>query len=147
MGQVINPNTPGKIRSNHLRSIAEILYRMGGKKEVDRESKDMAACIVYLLREIKESVTQTMEAWEKRDYWIKSERFYQEWEWVEGLLVQVEQIVSNDTWEQLPEVMAKLYPHIGTISIKRLTRSPKMWKGAYQRLLKQQSEEGTVFHC
>ena len=37
---------------------------------IDDDAKDMAATIVYALREIEGGVEQTVTAWEKRDYWM-----------------------------------------------------------------------------
>ena len=40
MGRVINTNSPGKRRSFHMRTIAEILRRLTQKPDVDDEVRD-----------------------------------------------------------------------------------------------------------
>ena len=82
MSRIINVNDPTKIRNQNRRSIAEILRRLSQKPDVDAETMDMTATLVYLLREIGEGVQKSAEAWEKRDYWMKAERFIRDWEWV-----------------------------------------------------------------
>ena len=49
MGRVINTNSPGKRRSFHMRTIAEILRRLTQKSDVDEEVRDMLAMVVFAL--------------------------------------------------------------------------------------------------
>ena len=52
MGRVINTNNPGKRRNSFMRTSAEILRRLSQQKEVDEDTKDMVAMLVYCLRGI-----------------------------------------------------------------------------------------------
>lgn len=135
MSRVINTNSPGKIRNHCRRTIAEILRRLSRKSNIDAETKDMAAAIVYLLREIDRSVRQTIEAWEKRDYWMKAERFQREWEWAREAAANFEDVIRNDAWDLLPELLANLSGHIADVDVKKMTRKPSVWRGAHQKLL------------
>ncbi len=135
MSRVINTNSPGKIRNRCRRTIAEILRRLSRKSDIDAETKDMAAAIVYLLREIDRSVRQTVEAWEKRDYWMKAERFQREWEWAREAAANFEDIIRNDAWDLLPELLAALSPHVADVEVKKMTRKPSVWRGAHKKLL------------
>lgn len=137
MSRVINTNSPNKVRNQARRTIAEILRLLSRKPQIDGESKDMAAITVYLLREIDESVKQTVEAWEKRGYWMKAERFLRDWEWPSEAAANLEDIIRNDAWDLLPELLAELFPQFSDIQIKKITRSPAMWRGAHARLLQE----------
>ena len=65
MGRVINSNTPGKRRNAMMRTIAEILRRLGQQSgEINDDVRDMTAMIVFCLREIDESFPES-EALEK----------------------------------------------------------------------------------
>lgn len=135
MSRVINPNNPGKIRNRHRRTIAEMLRRLSQKPQIDDESKDMVALMVYLLREIHEGVEQSARAWEKRDYWIKAERFLRKWEWTLEMAANLEDIMRNDAWDLLPELLADLFPRFTDVKIKKMTRKPSLWQGAYEKLM------------
>jgi hypothetical protein len=100
-----------------------MLRRLIEKPQMDQEAKDMAAMIVYLLREIHEGVEQTVKAWEKRDYWMKAERFLRDWEWVKETAVNIEDVLRHEAWDLLPELLVDLFPRFADIQIKKLTRS------------------------
>lgn len=135
MSRVININNPSKIRSYHRRTIAEILRHLMGKTAVDAEAKDMAATLVYALRGIEESVEQTAKAWEKRGYWMKSERFLRDWMWVRETAVNIEDVIRHEAWDLLPELMADLFSHFSDIELKSMMRKSDSWDGEYARLM------------
>ncbi len=135
MSRVINTNNPTNVRNHCRRTIAEVLRRLSQKPEIDAEAKDMAATIVYMLREINSSVEQTVSAWEKRDYWMKAERFGREWEWAREAESNFDDVIRNDAWDLLPRLLADLFPMFTDVQVKRMTRSASAWKGAYKKLL------------
>lgn len=102
---------------------------------MDAEAKDMAALLVYLLREIDEGVEQTATAWEKRGYWMKSERFLREWSWLKEAAANVEDVLRHDALDLLPELLADLLPRFADIQLKSLLRKQELWRGAYARLM------------
>ena len=97
----------------------------------------MAAAIVFALRDISEGVEQTVAAWEKRDYWMKAERFLREWEWTAEMSANLEDVIRNDAWDLLPELLAELFPRYSKMQIKTMTRKPDAWQGAHRQLLAQ----------
>lgn len=141
MSRVINTNNPGKVRNYHRRTIAEILRHLMKKPSIDAEAKDMAATLVYSLRGIKETVETTAAAWEKRGYWMKSERFMREWEWVEETAVNIEDVIRHDAWDLLPELFADLFPHFADMQVKSMTRKPVTWQNAYAKLMAEPPSE------
>jgi len=118
-----------------MRTIAEMLRRMSTKAAIDTESKDMSGTMVYLLREINAGVMVSVEAWEKRGYWMKADRFIRKWQWTSDTAYNLEDILRNEAWDLLPRLLGEIYPHIAGIKLKKMTRSPEIWKGGYQKLL------------
>ncbi len=135
VSRIINPNSPGKARNQHMRTLAEILRRLAEKGAVDDEARDMAAAMVFIFRDIDGGIDATTEAWEKRDYWVKADRFRLEWEWAAQAAADVEDVIRHDAWDLLPRLAMDLFPHFASIRIKRLTRDPKLWRGAYAQLM------------
>lgn len=135
LSRVINLNSPGKVRNRNMRTIAEIIRRAGGKATIDAETQDMTAALVFLLRDVHESAMVTVEAWEKRGYWLKADRFIREWEWSAEMAANLEDVIRHEAWDLMPRLLAGLIPHTANIQVKNMTRSPDIWRGAYQKLI------------
>jgi len=138
MSRVISLENPGKVRNQHRRTIAEALRRLSQKAQLDEEVKDLAATIIFSLHGIADTVEQTIDAWEKRDYYIKAEHFRQEWRWLYSISDEMSRLVYKDQWEQLPGVLARLTPYFADIKIKQMTRPPTVWQGAYQKFVQEE---------
>jgi|YNPNPStandDraft_1061719.scaffolds.fasta_scaffold02112_11 hypothetical protein len=136
MGRVIHTEAPGKVREQLRRTVAEMLRRLGQKTRLDDEAKDQASLIVFCLHGIADTVDQTVEAWEKRDYYLKAERFRREWDWLEPATDELSAVIHRGQWERLPETLSRLFPHFADVKITQMTRSPTLWQGAYEKLIK-----------
>ncbi len=143
MSRVINPNAPGKTRNQHMRTLAEILRRLASKQSVDDETKDMAAAMVFIFRDIHAGIDVSAMAWEKRDYWLKADRFRIDWEWVEQAAADCEDVIRNEAWDLLPRLMMDLFPRFAEIRIKKLTRKPELWRGAHAELTAEFADNGS----
>lgn len=137
MSRVINTQSPGKTRSQLMRTAAEIIRRLGEKESLDEETRDMAACLVYCFRGIEEGIEESVLAWEKRDYWIKAEQFRIKWAWVHSAAIRLEGAIRQDAWDELPMQLIPLLPHFEEIKISKYTRSSDTWAGAYARLVRE----------
>lgn len=138
MSRVINTNSPGKRRNQIMRTIAELLRHLSQKQSIDDEGKDMLALLVYCLKEIEKGIDESAIAWEKRDYWMKAEEFRERWRWAGIIAGELETLVINETWQELPAMMIKLLPHFSNIKVNKFTRKASLWKGCHERLLKDQ---------
>ena len=102
---------------------------------VDDDAKDMIAAVVYSLRAINDTVEESALAWEKRGYWKKAAEFQQKWWWCPIMAGSLESLVRGEDWDAAPEAMFKLFPHVASVKVNKLTRKPEVWRGAYRRLL------------
>ena len=136
MSRLINTASPGKRRNQSRRTIAEILRHLMLKRDLDQETKDMAATLVFSLRDIADTIEATVVAWEKRNYFLKADRFRLQWEWVGPAADRLEQLIVNDDWEQLPAELAEMAPRFGDIRIARMTRPPSTWNSSYALLMR-----------
>ena len=137
MARVINTNNPGKRRNSFMRTSAEILRRLSQQKEVDEDTKDMVAMLIYCFRGIDATVEESITAWEKRGYWKKADDFQQKWWWTSLMETSLKKLVEEDDWDKLPEVMVKLFPHLSDIKINKMTRNAKEWEGTYRKLMEE----------
>lgn len=131
--------TPTTQRNRLRRTIAEALRRLMEKPKMDDEAKDLAALIVFALREIEENVDQSAQAWEKRDYYLKADRFRRDWAWTAPMGRLLTTALVHKTWDELPSLFAQLLGNFQDVKVTKLTRGDKLWDGAYQRLLDEQA--------
>jgi hypothetical protein len=141
MSRVFRIDNPTTVRNRQMRSIAEMLRRLSQKPNLDAESKDLAAKITLLLWEITDGVEKSAQAWEKRDYWMKAERFMREWSWAAEIAANMEDVLRHEAFDLLPGLMAELFPRMAQIQIKKMTRKPDLWRGAYAELLQGPARE------
>ena len=134
MSRVVNTDSAGKARNQHMRTAAELMRRLSQKPDLDEDAKDMVASLVYCFREIEDGIEESMVAWEKRNYWNKVEQFRTQWTWVGLAAANLERMIRADSWEQLPAQLVSLFGHFSDITISKFTRSEEAWKGAYARL-------------
>jgi hypothetical protein len=135
MSRVVNPNNPGKVRNQLMRTAAELLRHLSQKTELDDDAKDMAALLVFCLREIEDGIEASAIAWERRDYWVKAEQLRQRWVWAGNASARLENVIRNESWDTLPGIMVNLFEHFADIKITKFTRDSTEWHGAYQRLV------------
>jgi len=137
MSRIISTQNPGKLRNQHRRTVAEALRRLSQKRQLDGEAKDLAALIVYAMHGIADTIDQAIEAWEKRDYYMKAERFREKWRWLEPAADELSAVIYEERWDDLPAILAQLMPHFADVTVKKWTRQPSLWKGAYQRFIEE----------
>jgi len=137
MSRVINTEAPGTVRNQQRRIVAEALRALSQKTRFDDEARDLATVIVIALQQISETVDRTIEAWERRDYYMKAERFREQWRWVDGMADELGGIIYRGEWDLLPAALARLMPYFSDITVKRMTHNPSTWKGAYRAFVRE----------
>jgi len=140
MVRIVNVESPSKLRHRARRTIAEILRRFASKSTFDAEAKDMAATLVFCLQDIAKATELTTAAWEKRNYFLKADRFRLKWEWVTPKAESLVDLIIKAQWAHLPRELAELTPYFSDIRVARMTRTSSTWQGNHQRLLAQEKE-------
>jgi hypothetical protein len=143
MSRLINPDSTGTERQRHRRTIAEALHLLMAKEGLDAEARDLAALIVFSLREISAGVERSADVWDKRHYYIKADHLRRDWEWAARAAERMTNLIGGGDWARLPIVLGSLVPHFADITVAKVTRSRKLWAGSYRRLLEERSPGGT----
>ncbi len=142
MGNLINPDNAGKRRDRFVKAIVLAMHELVSKKKVDDEVRDLTAFIVLTLNQVDETIDETCKAWEKRDYWIKADRFRQDWFWTKTAAAKLEQALLENKWNLVPGVVKDMAKHLQKVTLpKRDWGTP--WQGAYALLLERR-EKATV---
>ncbi|HYO87195.1 MAG TPA: hypothetical protein VER79_01035 [Candidatus Limnocylindrales bacterium] len=139
MGRVINTDGAGQQRSYYMRTAAELLRRLSQKETLDTDAKDMLAKLVFCFRDIEAGIDQSATAWEKRDYYLKADELRRRWDWTSPAASELEAVLAEERWNDVPAMMAKLFPHFSDVTVTKFMRKEKEWAGAYPRLMAEHS--------
>jgi hypothetical protein len=102
--------------------------------EPNEATLDMAAFVALSLEAIHETVETTVTAWEKRDYWVKADRFRLEWSWAGLLAGQMRQAVLDEDWGQIAQVAVQVAQAVSDVKVSDRHRMGTPWVGAWDQL-------------
>ena len=141
MGRVINPESAGKERTRLTKAIVLAIRELARQPAPSLDSRDMAAFIAMALEEIASGIDVSVLAWEKRDYWVKADRFRLDWLWAGQYGAKMRAAVLADDWETIAEVLAQTAQKLSKVQIAAHHRLGTPWVGAYQALVNNRDEE------
>jgi hypothetical protein len=105
LSRVINPESAGKERTQLTKAIVLAVRELAKQAEVTNEAKDLAAFIALALKSISEGIDISVAAWEKRDYWIKADKFRMEWMWTGQVADKMKVAIFTDDWGTIAMLM------------------------------------------
>ncbi len=130
-------DTPAKRRHAHMRSCAEVLRLLAQRSHFDEEARDMAAFLVFNLRDIYRIIDESAHAWDERNYWKKAEALREKWRWCRTVADELERLLLDEAWEAVPAALLALVPHFQQVTVTTITRDADWWCGAYRALVRQ----------
>jgi hypothetical protein len=110
------------------------------REALDYESKDLISFIGLSLLRMHDTVEETVRPWEKRDYWLKADRFRMDWRWTKEIGDQVVDYALNDNWDEITSYLAQISQHLSKVNVSPRHRMGTPWKGAYKELQKTEGE-------
>lgn len=134
MSRVINPDSVGKERTRLSKSIVLCIRELAKAADVAGETKDQAAFIALALQAIAEGIDSSVAAWEKRDYWVKADKFRMEWMWAGQSAEKMKRAVLTDDWAAVALLMPQIAQRFNKIEVSDNHRLGKPWLGAYTLL-------------
>lgn len=134
MSRVINPDSVGKERTRLTKSIVLCIRELAKQTNVTSEAKDLAAYIALALQAISDGIDTSVAAWEKRDYWVKADKFRMEWIWAGQLAEKMKTAVLTDDWAAIALLMPQIAAKFGKTEVSDNHRLGKPWVGAYTLL-------------
>ena len=140
MVRVINPESAGKERTQLLRAVVLALRELMQQQQPDLATKDLSAFIALALENIAATIDQSVAAWEKRDYWVKADRFRMDWDWSRRLGIVMRQAVTDEDWPKVASTAAEVAMRVNAVKVPQRHKLGTPWVGAYQKLLQ---EHGT----
>ncbi len=134
MSRLINPESAGKQRTQLTKGVVLAIRELMKQEKVDENARDLAAFIGMALIEIGETIDVSVQAWEKRGYWVKVERFRMEWEWVNHLGRAMLEALKCEDWNQVALLSVRIAQKFQKVQIAERNRIGTPWTGAWQRL-------------
>ncbi|WKZ48705.1 MAG: hypothetical protein QY306_04950 [Anaerolineales bacterium] len=134
MSRLIKIDSVGKDRARLSKAIVLAVRELARQAEVTNEAKDLAAFISLALKTISEGIDASVAAWEKRDYWVKADRFRMEWMWTGQYADKMKAAVQADDWASVAMLSAQIAQKFGKVEIAKNHRLGKPWVGAYKQL-------------
>ena len=138
MGRLINPESAGKERTQLTKAIVLAVRELAKQKEVTDETKDLAAFIALALKSISEGIDVSVAAWEKRDYWVKADKFRMEWMWTGQVADKMKVAIFTDDWGTIAMLMPQIAQKFSKIMVSDNHRLGKPWVGAFEKLTNHQ---------
>ena len=138
MSRVINPESAGKDRIRLTKAIVLAVRELAKQKEVNNEAKDLAAFIALALKTISEGIDVSVAAWEKRDYWVKADKFRMEWMWSGQYADKMKAAIFTNDWGTIAMLMPQIAQKFNKIVVSDNHRLGKPWVGAYKQLTTRQ---------
>ena len=134
MSRVINPDSVGKERTRLIKSIVLCIRELAKQAKVTDESKDLASYIALALQAIAAGIDVSVAAWEKRDYWVKADKFRMEWMWAGQSAEKMKTAVLTDDWVTIATLMPQIASRFNKVEVSDNHRLGKPWVGAYTLL-------------
>lgn len=134
MSRVINPDSVGKERTRLSKSIVLCIRELAKQANVSEETKDQAAFISLALESISDGIDASVVAWEKRDYWVKADKFRMEWMWAGQTAAKLKEAVLGDDWSTIAMLLPQIASKFSKVVVSDNHRLGKPWTGAYKLL-------------
>lgn len=134
MGRVINPDGVGKERTRLTRAVVLALRELMRQTEQDEHTRDLAAFIALALHEVAETIDVSVEAWEKRGYWLKADRFRMEWAWAEKLGGKMRQALVVDDWATVALTAVQVAEKLNSVDVPQRNNLGTPWEGAWEKM-------------
>ena len=142
MSRIINPNSAGKERIKLTRAIA-LAVRELAKTDPSansgqlNEAHDLAAFIALALEIVAETIEVSVVAWEKRNYWVKADKFRMDWRWAGQLAEEMRVAALKDDWASVAQVAMQVAVKLQKIKISDKHRMGRPWVGSWQKIKKE----------
>jgi len=134
LSRLINSDSAGKDRTRLTKSIVLAIRELAKQTQVTQEAQDQAAFIALALQAISDGIDISVAAWEKRDYWVKADKFRMDWMWTGQFANKMKAAVLADDWGSVAMLSAQIAEKFNKIVVSDNHRLGKPWEGAYKQL-------------
>ena len=144
LSRIIKLDGVGKQRKKLTREVVLAIRELMRLEEVNTETRDLSAFIALNLEAIYQTIDLTVAAWEKRDYWVKADRFRMEWAWSGKLAGEMGEAIRKDDWQAVALISAKAAQKLNKVQVPQRHRLGEPWHGAWEEFKKSGLNQGSL---
>ncbi len=134
LSRIINPEGAGKERTRLSKAVVLAVRELMKQTETDEQTRDLAAFIALALEEMAKTIEPSVEAWEKRGYWVKADRFRLEWEWCGKLGSKMREATLAENWADVAQLSVQAAQKLGNVKVAKNHRMGTPWVGAWGKI-------------
>jgi hypothetical protein len=134
LGRVINLETAGKERTRMTKAVVIAIRELMRQSQPDDTTRDLAAFISLALDAIASTIDPSVEAWEKRGYWVKADRFRMDWAWTSRQAGNMRLAVLTEDWLKVAQTIAQIAERLNGIKVSQHHHMGTPWVGAYRKI-------------
>jgi hypothetical protein len=134
VSRVIQTDGVGKERNRLLRGIVISIRELMKQSKPDTKTKDLAAFIAIALLAVDGTIERTVTPWEKRNYWVKADKFRQEWAWAKTTSEEMQGAALEEDWGMVAGIAASVGARLAKIKVSDKHRMGTPWVGAWDKL-------------
>lgn len=136
MSRIIQTDGVGKERNRLLKAIVISIRELMKQSIVSSTTRDLAAFISNALLAVHDTVERSVAPWEKRDYWVKADKFRMEWAWTLDVGNRMLAATQDEDWGNVAILAAEVGQRLGKIKVSERHRMGKPWVGAWDLMQK-----------
>jgi hypothetical protein len=141
VSRIIHTNNVGTERNRLLKAIVIAIRELMKQTSVDSTTKDLAAFISSALLAVHETIERSVTPWEKRDYWVKADKFRLEWAWTKDIGEEMLEATLEEQWAQVALLSATVGQKLQNIMVSDRHRMGKPWVGAWELMISEQIDK------
>ena len=140
MSRIITTEGGTKERTRLSKAVVKAIRMLAQQEKPDELSRDLAAFISIACDEMSKSVESSVVAWEKKDYWVKADRFRMEWAWSGRAAETMARAVLADDWGTVAATSGLIAQKLMKVQLAPGARIGEPWVGAYKKLKADQTK-------
>jgi hypothetical protein len=121
-------------REKMLRLMAYTISQLREETGGTDRYKDLLAFLALTSKAIINSVETTINAWEKRGYWIKADHFRDKWKWIINFYEFLIKIIQTKEWNSISQLLENIEEYTSAIKIPKKQSYGEPWVGAFKKL-------------
>lgn len=134
MTRIITVDGIGKERTQLIRAIVAALRELARQNGPGVEALDLVSFIILSLETIAKSIDVSVVAWEKRDYWVKADRFRMDWAWAGNTAIKLRSYLIKEDWGSIAGLSAFIGQKLAKTKVSDKNRIGTPWKGCRLRM-------------
>ena len=134
MSRIVNSESAGKDRTRLTKTVVIAIRELLRQQEPGDLSRDLIACVLMSLDGIYDTVDASVEAWEKRGYWLKADRFRMDWQWTKIIADKMRPLVLSENYAELIPLMVEVLQALESVKVSENHRLGTPWTGAWDEL-------------